>query len=198
MKKFLIIVLSALVAFCACERKAKIEVKDIVVENTISTDRQYMFLNYGNYYRWYESCVVYDNYLDADTTIMIAGVSNVFQVITAIDEHSFDTKVISIAHVSDASNEEVKEMAFWVGDDPLNESIIKLTFNDAFNRLMEANLPKPHSKYVVLRKELGPINANPQYIFGNQQYQVYVDAITGDVTEHNPVYPISFNYAFSW
>jgi len=50
MKKFLIIVLSAIVAFCACERNAKIQNKDIVVENTVSTDRQYMFLNYGNGY----------------------------------------------------------------------------------------------------------------------------------------------------
>lgn len=198
MKKFLIIVLSAIVAFCACERKAKIEVKDIVVENTISTDRQYMFLNYGKDYRWYESCVVYDNYLDADTTITIAGVSNVFQVAVKMDEQSYDTKVVAIAHTKDNSGIDVKEHAFWVGDFSLNEEEVKLTFSNAFDRLMETNLPKPHSKYVVLRKELGPINANPQYIFGNQNYQVYVDAVNGNVTEHNPVYPIDFEYSFTW
>jgi len=115
-----------------------------------------------------------------------------------MDEQSYDTKVVAIAHTKDNNGIDVKEHAFWVGDFPLNEEEVKLTFSNAFDRLMETNLPKPHSKYVVLRKELGPINANPQYIFGNQNYQVYVDAVNGNVTEHNPVYPIDFEYSFTW
>ena len=40
---------------------------------------------------------------------------------------------------------------------------------------METNIVKPHSQKVVLRRELGPIDANPQYIFGNTHEHVYVD-----------------------
>ena len=56
---------------------------------------------------------------------------------------------------------------------------------------MEANCPKPHSKKCTLRKELGPNGAdvNAQYIFGNSEQQVYVDAVTGKVSLTNPVYP---------
>ena len=66
--------------------------------------------------------------------------------------------------------------------------------------MYEANIPKPHSKNVVLRKEIGSLDANPQYIFGNSQAQVYVDAVTGEVRGYNPAFPenAQLNYAFSW
>ncbi|MBO7693578.1 MAG: hypothetical protein J6T10_13230 [Methanobrevibacter sp.] len=205
MKKLLVILASLALAFgvssCnSCSKPAEESVEpSIVVENCISMDREYMTLNYGGDYKWYESCVIYDNYLDADTTIAVAGVSNIFQIVTARGEESFDTKVISIAHVGNASSKEVKEMAFWVGDKPLNDEEIALTFEDAFERLMEANCPKPHSKYVVLRRELGPLpNVNAQYVFGNLQSQVYVDAVTGDVKLNNPAFPEDFTYSFTW
>jgi hypothetical protein len=54
---------------------------------------------------------------------------------------------------------------------------------------MAANAPKPHSRQVVLRKEVGPNSINPQYIFGNFQAQLYVDAVTGDVKTKNPAFP---------
>lgn len=70
----------------------------------------------------------------------------------------------------------------------MNDELIKLTYKDAFDRVMATNCPKPHSQHVVLRKELGPKVANPQYIFGNSSAQLYVDAVTGEVRDTNPVF----------
>ena len=193
MRKVFIILMSVIVAMmgitsCKCTHDEPVTEKaEIVVENIISMDREYMFLNYGGDYRWFETCIVLENYLDADTTNTVHGISNVFQVVKE-EEKSADVTVISIAHVADTSAVDVREHAFWVGDVVLNKEAIKLTFKDAFNRLMETNIPKPHSRYCVLREEVGAKEINPQYIFGNDQYQVYVDAVTGNVTDVNPAF----------
>ena len=163
------------------------------LEHLVSTDRQQMFLQYNNNYRWFESCIVLQDWLDAEQSEnapVITAVSNVFQYVIEYEEQkSFDTYVVLFAHTPDTAAVEVKANAFWVGDQPLDESEIKLTFAQAYEKLMEANIVKPHSQKVVLRRELGPINANAQYIFGNTHEHVYVDAVTGDVRTNNPCFP---------
>lgn len=172
-----------------------VENQALVVENVISMDRQDMFLNYQNDYRWYETCIVLEDYLDAEGSEgKVHAVSNIFQYVVEKDEHSADVRVVMYTHLPDTTAVEVVN-SFWIGDCVMNEAEIKLTFEQAYDRLMQANLPKPHSKQVVLRKELGPKDANPQYIFGNVQSHVYVDAVTGDVSTTNPVYGEEFQLA---
>lgn len=194
MKKFIFAIM-ALLCMVACNPKKSetVPVQDetpveLIVGNTISTDRQYMFMNYGGDYRWYETCITLDDYLDSENCNgSIESISNVFQVVKG-DSTSFDPYVIMSSYTRTSSNTEVIS-GFWVGDEPMNEEEINLTFKDAYEFLMEANCPKPHSRHCVLRKELGPkIGVAPQYIFGNQQYQVYVDAFDGTVTDHNPAF----------
>lgn len=112
--------------------------------------------------------------------------SNIFQAAEAKDD-GVDVYVIMSAHTLASSTIEVVH-TFWVEDLPMNEAQINLTYRDAFEKVMEVNYPKPHSQHVVLRKELGPKVANPQYIFGNSQAQLYVDAVTGEVRDTNPVF----------
>lgn len=182
--------LTFVLASCNGEKKEqKVEqpkAETLVVENTISTDREFMFLNYGGDYRWFETCILMENYMDEETNGNVSGVTSVFQVITET-ETGYDTHVIMTVYTLDTSTVEVKH-AFWVEDSPLNDENIKLTFAQAFEKAMEANCVKPHSKHCVLRKEVGPKDANAQYIFGNSRGQIYVDAVTGDVTEYNPVF----------
>ena len=64
-----------------------------------------------------------------------------------------------------------------------------VTFNEVLEKINEVNMPKPHSKQCVLRKQVGPVAANPQYIFGNVKSQIYVDAINGKVSDENPAFP---------
>jgi len=172
-----------------------VETPELKVENVISMDRQDMFLNYKEDYRWFETCIVLADFLDAEGSEgKVYAVSNIFQYIIEKDEQSADVRVVMYNHLPDTTAVEVVN-SFWVGDCVMNNSEIKLTFEQAYDRLMQANLPKPHSKQVVLRKELGPKDANPQYIFGNVQCHVYVDAVTGDVSTINPVYGEEFQLA---
>lgn len=164
------------------------KVETLDVDNIISTDREFMFLNYGEDYRWYETCILMKNFMDQeDATDSVIMVNNIFQVVEG-DGTCFDVHVIKIAHTPDTSYVEVVE-GFWIEDYPLNNEAIAVNFNEAWTNAMEANCPKPHSQHCVLRKEIGPKDANPQYIFGNSRCQIYVDATTGEVLADDP----SFN-----
>ena len=158
---------------------------ELVVEHLISMDRETMNLKYANKYNWYETSVVLVNYLDEENNGEISGVSNIFQYAATND----DSNVVMFTHVKDTTAVEEHWGALWVGDMSLNNEEIKLTFKEAFDKLMQTNIVKPHSRQCVLRKELGPKpNVAPQYIFGNVKDRVYVDAKTGNVSKTNPVY----------
>ena len=163
------------------------EVAPLVVENVTGTDRQYMFTNYSGDYLWFESCIVLKDFLDEECDGTVTGISNVFQVVEEKDNGA-DVYVILAAHTADSTAYEVKH-AFWVEDMPMNNEDIKVTFAEAFEKINEVNFPKPHSRHCVLRKQVGPVDANPQYIFGNTHAQLYVDAVTGEVSEDNPAFP---------
>ena len=201
MKKFLfslMIVLGLVISFSSCKGcsdKAQpkddpvaVQEQDSVfsVERAISTDREYMFMNYGGDYRWFESCIVLKDFLDEECDGTVTGISNVFQVVEE-KEKGADTFVVLAAHVPDSTAYEIKH-GFWVEDFPMNDEAIKVTFAQAFEKINQVNLPKPHSKQCVLRKQVGPKACNPQYIFGNVKAQIYVDAVTGDVTDVNPAF----------
>ena len=190
------------VSSCKCQSKKQaeptFEQSELIVENVVSADKEKMFLDYGSDYRWFETCVVLNDYLDEADSCSINGVSNIFQVVTEM-EGGADVNVIMFTHVDDTTDVQVVH-TFWIEDSPMNNDNIAVTFTDAYEKVMEVNLPKPHSKHVVLRKEVGPLEANPQYIFGNQESQIYVDATTGEVRDYNPVFPKDeqLNYAFTW
>jgi hypothetical protein len=173
---------------CKKQKNPEVKVQEIVVENVTSTDKEYMFTNYGGDYKWFETYVTLKDYLDNENCDgTVEKVSNVFQVVKG-DEECFDVFVVLTAHEKEGSTYEIKD-GFWVEDFSLNNEEIKLTFKEAFDKMMQANCPKPRSRQCVLRKQVGPVDCNPQYIFGNTKSQVYVDAITGDVSDKNPAFP---------
>lgn len=158
------------------------------VATAISSDLEYMFVNYGSDYRYYETDIVLADYLDGENqTGAVETVTNVFQVVTDLDSGGADTEVIIFTHTKKDVQME-QHHGFWIEDFPLNDQGIKITFAQAYEKVMSANYPKPHSRHCVLRKQVGPKNANPQYIFGNNRAQLYVDAVTGDVSDKNPVF----------
>ena len=197
MKK-LIVVLSLFImsiCFVACnsckKQKDVINEKttaELVVERVYNADKQYMFTNYGEDNRWFESCILLKDYLDSECDGTVAGISNVFQVISDNDGKSADVSVVLVAHTADSTVYDVRH-GFWVEDFPLNDAEIKLTYTEAFEKIQQVNLPKPHSKNCVLRMPIGPKQCNAQYVFGNVQAQLWVDAVTGEVRESNPAFP---------
>ena len=193
-KLFLILATVAMmvgVASCKCssntqEQENVLGETELVVENVISTDRQAMFLNHGKDYRWYETGIQLKDFLDEENDGAIDMVVNVFQVVEEYDSTSFDTFVYKYQHFADGTVNEDSVHGFWVEDYPLNEEAVVVTFKEAYEKVMAVNLPKPHSRQVVLRKQVGPVDANPQWIFGNLHAQIYVDAVTGEVSDENP------------
>lgn len=159
----------------------------------ISTDRQAMFNKVGEDYRWYETCMKLNDFLDEENDGSLAEVVNVFQAVVARSEHSFDTEVYKFQHFADGTFVEDSIHGFWIEDEPMNDAAIKVTYKEAYDNLMATNLPKPHSRYVTLRKQVGPKEANPQYIFGNVRETVFVDAVTGEVRDYNPAFGPDLN-----
>ncbi len=195
MKKFFMFLVGLMlmigVSSCTCTQQKESNfdssVAELVVENTISTDRQDVYLNHGKEYRWYETGVQLANFLDEDSDGTIELVVNVFQVIEQHDSTSFDTFVFKYQHTLEGTASESIH-GFWIEDYPLNDEVIKVSFKEAFEKIQEVNYPKPHTRQVVLRKQVGPVDANPQWIFGNLHSQLYVDAVTGEVSPTNPAF----------
>ena len=193
MKKILFVLIGGLIiASCSCSNKnpKKQEVAKIVVENTISTDRETMSLRDSNY-KWFETGILFEKYLDEENDGAISEVVNVFQTIEG-DSISFDTEVFKFQHFSNGTFASDSVKGFWIEDYPLNEEEIKVTFDSAYALINQVNLPKPHSRYCTLRKPIGPKDCNAQWIFGNMNSQLWVDAKTGEIRESNPAFPDEF------
>lgn len=202
MKKILIlaaaVMIAAFTSCTSCSKSTPVE-KDSVelvadnvfnVERIVSMDKEFMFANYSENYKWFETCVLMQDYLDEETDGTVVKISNVFQIQEEF-ENGADVHVVLTTHTPDTSTVEVKH-GFWVEDQVINDEVIKITFAEAFEKIMATNCPKPHSKHCVLRKQVGPVDANPQYIFGNSHEAVFVDAVTGDVSLDNPTFPEGF------
>jgi len=158
------------------------------VEHIIAMDRQEMYLNHGDNYRWFETCIKLKDFLNEENDGSIEELVNVFQVVNERG-NGFDVKVYKIQHFADGTVAKDSTYGFWVEDQPLNDEAIKVTYEQAYDNLMRANIVKPHSCYVTLRKQVGPVDVNPQYIFGNIREVVFVDATTGEVSGINPAFP---------
>jgi hypothetical protein len=187
----LIIGIATLLTVCACKctnDNTVVDEGELVVENTISTDREDMFLNYGKVYEWFETSVVYKNFLDEEAFDgTVESIVNVFQTIKK-GEDALDTDVVLFTHTTDTTVVDVVKHEMWFEDFRLNQEEINLTFEQAYERLVEANCTKPHSRCVVLRKPVGPKVTNALYIFGGPEDHWYVDAKTGDVFNDDPGY----------
>ena len=159
------------------------------VEHVVATDKQTMYTQFNKDYRYFETQITLKNFMDGeDASAEVAEINNVFQVVdVAEDQKSADVHVVMINHAGDKTETTVIH-SFWMEDYILNDEAIKVTFEQAFDKMMKANIVKPHSRKCTLRKEVGPKEANPQWIFGNSRAQVYVDAVTGDVSAINPVF----------
>lgn len=192
MKKVILTIAAVLLVALGCfvlikNGQKPVEPK-LIVENLISLDREDMYANYGEYdYRWYESCVVLDKFLDEENDGKVTEVTNVFQVVIDLDSTTYDVFVVQYRHTLEGDTVEKKE-GFWVEDRPLNKEPISVTYEQAFGLVMQSNFVKPHSQHAVLRKEVGRYDCNPQYIFGDLEYDLYVDAVTGAVSDKSPAF----------
>ena len=197
MHKLILAAVAAVLVFSACEKEkkesgegteAKVESAGLVLENTISADREYMHNTYGKDYAWFESSIVLNNYLDEEGCDgSIASITNVFEYVVN-KEASVDPIVVISTYTKDGEHSIEAREGMWVGDVILKDEGIKLNYQEAYAKMREVNLPVPHSVHCVLRNPLVPKVCNPQYIFGNTRTQIFVDAVTGEGKATNPAF----------
>lgn len=167
------------------QEDSKPAVAKLNVGHVTATDREYMFVKYKGDYRWFEQCVLLKNFLDEENDNTVLEVKNIFQVVEG-EESCYDVHVIFINHTNTGESTTEVVHSFWLEDYPLNDEAIKVSFEEAYDKMMQTNYPKPHSRHCVLRNAVGAKSTNPQYIFGNSHAQIYVDAVTGEVSDKSP------------
>lgn len=76
----------------------------------------------------------------------------------------------------------------WIEDDDMSDAPIKLTCEQAIQRLKEYNGILPKASFITLRLPLGPKRCNPQWTFGGSQNVVFIDAVSGEIRDRNPAF----------
>lgn len=71
----------------------------LVVEHIITMDKEYMEMQYADYktYKWFETCILMEDWLDAEVAPEIFGVADIFQVEKKVGRNT-RCKVILISH----------------------------------------------------------------------------------------------------
>ena len=77
----------------------------------------------------------------------------------------------------------------WIEDDDMNDCHIKLSAEQALQRMKEWNGILPRGcNFITLRKPVGPKDCNPQWTFGDTYNVIFIDAVTGEVRDSNPAF----------
>ena len=207
MKKFLyllVLVLSIVLTGCSsCQSdKAKQETKTTKVfsadydgvlpdlskgaSHIIATHRQTMYsIVKGKEYFWYETKFTFADTLKADTfdDNALVEVTSTFQTFEPSLVYNITTNAAKGTLIPTPTP------GLWIEDFDLGNAEIKLSINDVIEKLKAWNGVMPPAKAFYLRKPVGPIACNAQYVAGNPFKAVWVDAVTGEITESCPAFP---------
>ena len=77
----------------------------------------------------------------------------------------------------------------WIEDANLNDVEIKVTAEQALQRLKEYNGVLPKAKALSLRLPIGPKVCNAQWVIGDVFSPLFIDAVTGEVRDWCPAFP---------
>ena len=161
----------------------------LVFEHVVSSHREQMYTKLGGGdYTWYEShAILMRDIDDPEQDGTLADITSVFAV-WPVDRANYAQYITTDWIRGTWMPEPIPGL--WIGDNSLNEEVIKITFEEAYQNMMKANCVKPHDKNVTLRCPVGPKKCNPQFVFGNIMQVVFVDAVTGEVKTYNPAFEV--------
>lgn len=77
----------------------------------------------------------------------------------------------------------------WIEDANLNDAEIKVTAEQALQRLKQWNGVLPKGKSLSLRLPIGPKACNAQWVVGDVFNPLFIDAVTGEVRDWCPAFP---------
>lgn len=147
--------------------------------------RQTMFALNGGEYEWRNSKVVFNDTVTAETLddVHIVSVIDVFQLWNDGPVVQFISTDVEKGTIFPWPIHDV-----WIEDASLNDAEIKVTAEQALQRLKEVNCPVPPAKSMSLRLPVGPCECNAQWVIGGVYDVLFIDAVTGNVSNWNPAF----------
>ena len=211
MKKFIFLMLTAVLlcmvaGMSSCKSCGKGEPGEPIVEKAVQADydgvvvdftagvdhiqslhRQKMYtLNDGANYEWRNSKVLFNDTITWENIdeLKVVEVTDVFFYWNSEGPH-----VQFIAtNVKDGTIIYKPIRDVWIEDDNLSDKEVKLSADDVLQRLKEFNGLIPPAISMSLRYPVGPCECNAQWVVGDAYDVIFVDAVTGDVSNWNPAF----------
>jgi hypothetical protein len=149
--------------------------------------RQTMFTLYGGEdYAWYETRVLFNDSLKYETLaeVKVTDVTDIFQAFDPFRCQFISTNVEKGTIIPPAIPD------VWVEDCDMSKLEIKLSVEEVLQRLQMWDGIIPPAIGMTLRCPLGPRRCNAQWVIGNIVDVIFVDAVTGDITNWCPAFPI--------
>lgn len=149
--------------------------------------RQMMFTQVaqGKKYEWRNSKVTFDDVVK-DDNIDILHVTDVTDVFQYMDGDFLVQKISSNVISGTIVPWPIHDL--WIEDSDMSDLQIKLSAEDALQRLKEWNGVIPPVNFMSLRRPVGPKACNAQWVIGDVYEVIFIDAVTGDVSDTNPAF----------
>lgn len=157
----------------------------------------YTLLN-GKKYEWRNTRVIFNDTIDLDALdqLHITDINDVFYY---WDEQGPWVQYVN-SNVKGGLQIPWPINDVWIEDEDMSESAIKLSCEDALQRLKEYNATTngivPKACFITLRKPVGPLDCSPQWTIGDAYNVLFIDAETGQVRDWCPAFPSSMVNGF--
>lgn len=158
------------------------------ISNIQALHRQTVFsLIKGQKYEWRNSKIIFNEAITAQSIddLHVVDVTDVFYYWNQGPRVQFITSNVLKGTLIPKPIPDV-----WIEDADLSEAQIKLSAEDALQRLKEWNGVIPKATAMTLRLPLGPRRCNAQWVVGDIGDVIFIDAVTGDITNWCPAFPI--------
>lgn len=157
------------------------------VEHIVALHKQTMYELYnGEQYVWYETRVLLSDSLTFENldSLHVTDVTDIFQLFDPARCQYISTNVKEGTIIPKPIYD------IWIEDCDMSNAEIKLWPEDVLSRLKAWDGILPPAVGMTLRQPLGPRQCNPQWVIGNIMQVIFVDAVTGDITDWCPAFPI--------
>lgn len=142
----------------------------------------------GNAFEWRNSKVVFNDEI-TDENIDDLHITDVNDVFCYVNGEGPWVQYVN-SNVKEGVQIPWPVSDIWIEDGSMNNAEIKLSAEDALELLKEWNgvLPKG-VKSISLRLPVGPKGCNAQWVLGSISDPLFIDAVTGEITDWCPAFP---------
>ena len=158
-------------------------------KNIVALHRQTMFnLVKGHDYQWRNLQVLFNDFIKTDNLDDL-HITDITSVYFYWEDGPWVQYISTNIKKGTIIPNRIQDV--WIEDGDMSNCEIKLGVEDVLKRLKEWNGVIPEkSNGMVLRLPVGPRNCNAQWVIGSFGDPIFIDAVTGYITEWCPAFPI--------